>query len=514
MSNRLGGKQGTAYLGTNAIQPPNWTFSDRPPTPTDKFNVVIGDLWLDQVNRQVWVLVSLAGNINSKGIVALWVQWGGGGGVTTFPCDVDFAVESGGIVNVYGGTNIQTVGSGNTITINAGGALADTYFCDGGTFAVPVANKLNVIGGPNVNTAGAGNTITINLTNGTDGQVLIAGGTNPVWGNITSLGGTITITNGANTINLETSGAGGTQTYHTDAGDATPSLSVLNIVGGSNINTAGAGNTVTINLNNSVSISGSFSAGTTITAGTGLIVTTGGANITGPVLLNSVGDNGVLQTNNVGLVFADNGTNGQVLIGGGTKPTWNNITSSGGTVAITNGPNSINLEASGGLLNRYAFLACQQSNTAGVLGGFGQFYTLGTAAALTKIFDIGTNFSIGGGGNAATFTAPITGRYYLSMFVAMKANTTPVTTNLPITVELVTSNRSYDQSNTYPLSMSAGSPTISAFWGFSVCADMDIGDTATYILYCNNGNTPNSIFVSGTGATTTLNTYVSGFLAA
>ena len=79
MSNRLGGKQGTSYLGTNANQPPNWTFSHRPPTEYDTQNVSIGDLWFDDsatgVNT-VWVLVSLAGNSTSKGPLAYWVQFG------------------------------------------------------------------------------------------------------------------------------------------------------------------------------------------------------------------------------------------------------------------------------------------------------------------------------------------------------------------------------------------------------------------------------------------------------
>ena len=39
MSNRLGGKQGTSYLGTNANQPPNWTFSNRDPNQYDTQNV-------------------------------------------------------------------------------------------------------------------------------------------------------------------------------------------------------------------------------------------------------------------------------------------------------------------------------------------------------------------------------------------------------------------------------------------------------------------------------------------
>ena len=49
MSNRLGGKQGTAYLGTNANQPPNWTFNDSDPTQYNTHNVSLGDLWLNTI---------------------------------------------------------------------------------------------------------------------------------------------------------------------------------------------------------------------------------------------------------------------------------------------------------------------------------------------------------------------------------------------------------------------------------------------------------------------------------
>jgi len=47
------------------------------------------------------------------------------------------------------------------------------------------------------------------------------------------------------------------------------------ITGGSNLNVANAGGSITVNLDNTVSISGSMTAGTTVTAGTGLITTTG-----------------------------------------------------------------------------------------------------------------------------------------------------------------------------------------------------------------------------------------------
>lgn len=55
-------------------------------------------------------------------------------------------------------------------------------------------------------------------------------------------------------------GAGGAITFDTDDGDAIPSGNVIDIAGGSNMNTSGSTNVVTINLDDTVSISGSFTA--------------------------------------------------------------------------------------------------------------------------------------------------------------------------------------------------------------------------------------------------------------
>lgn len=52
---------------------------------------------------------------------------------------------------------------------------------------------------------------------------------------------------------------------------------------------------------------------------------------------------GVAQTSSVGLVSSSNGTNGQILVGGGATPVWANITSTGGTATITNGSGTIDV---------------------------------------------------------------------------------------------------------------------------------------------------------------------------
>jgi len=80
----------------------------------------------------------------------------------------------------------------------------------------------------------------------TDGQLVIGDtGAFPKAANLTSTGGTISITNGSGTINLE-AGAGVSTTFTTDSGNATPAANVLNIFGGNSATTSGAGNTVTV----------------------------------------------------------------------------------------------------------------------------------------------------------------------------------------------------------------------------------------------------------------------------
>jgi len=115
---------------------------------------------------------------------------------------------------------------------------------------------------------------------GTDGELLIgATGADAAWANITSSGGTLVITNGANTINMEVSGAT-TSSFPTDAGTALPLLGATNIAGGTNIGTTGVGNSVTVNLDASPSVAGSLTAATSVTAGDSLIMSSGTCTIT------------------------------------------------------------------------------------------------------------------------------------------------------------------------------------------------------------------------------------------
>lgn len=86
--------------------------------------------------------------------------------------------------------------------------------------------------------------------------------------------------------------AGTITTYTTDAGNASPAGDMLQILGGTNIGTTGALNTVTINLDASVSIAG------TLTAGTGITTTAGNVTITAGNLIlpdtNAAGTQGTI----------------------------------------------------------------------------------------------------------------------------------------------------------------------------------------------------------------------------
>lgn len=92
------------------------------------------------------------------------------------------------------------------VFLTGGGVAATQFNTDAGNVVPSALGVVTIAGGDQLTTSGAGSTITLDLDNGTDGQLLIGGGAAPVWATLTSTGGTVDITNGANSINLEISG--------------------------------------------------------------------------------------------------------------------------------------------------------------------------------------------------------------------------------------------------------------------------------------------------------------------
>lgn len=136
----------------------------------------------------------------------------------------------------------------------------------------------------------------LTLTGDTGGAV------GPTTGNINIVGGgiiSVAGNPGTSTLTISATGAGAEQ-FDTDAGNATPSAGVLNVFGGLNINTAGVSDTVLISLDDTVSITGSLTVGTTlgfIRAVTGDISAEAG-NLNLPTT-TSAGDEGVITINAV-----------------------------------------------------------------------------------------------------------------------------------------------------------------------------------------------------------------------
>ena len=106
----------------------------------------------------------------------------------------------------------------------------------------------------------------------------------------------------------------------------------------------------------------------------------------------------------------------------------------------------------------------------------------------TEIFDLNADFA------SNTFTAPVTGKYFLSWMV-YAAN---LDTSASYYYNLIsTSNRNY-----YKYLFTASFASDVAYYGWSVTAftDMDANDTAKFYLGQNNGHSTSQIYAADTRA--------------
>ena len=143
-----------------------------------------------------------------------------------------------------------------------------------------------------------------------------------------------------------------------------------------------------------------------------------------------------------------------------------------------------------------AFLAYLPSDDANVTGTGTIFYP-GTTTALTEVFDQNGDFNTNG-----TFTAPVTGRYYITSITRVEDISAAMTYG---NQRFATSNRTYygDMIN------AAACRNVYNQVGLSVTAiaDMDAADTASFYFLLNNGAGD----TADAGGATPI-TYVSGYL--
>lgn len=298
---------------------------------------------------------------------------------TQYDTDSGSAIPIANVLEVAGGAGVTTTASGNTVTIalTGGGAAIDTISTD---YAGPVspdgagnisatgtsifsdgtvANTLTLNVQATENTlllgAGAGTTAT-ELGPFTNGELLIGStGAAPVAGSLTSTGGTITVTSGAGTINLDVVDGTYVDSFTTDAGGpVTPSATgVVDVTGTSIFSDGTVANTITLNVQ--------------ATANTFLLGAGAGSTATelGPL------------------------TNGQLIIGStGVAPALATIASADGSITITNGAGTIDLAvaaADDAILTLTGDTGGALSPTAGnisILGGPGITVT-GSGSTLT-----------------------------------------------------------------------------------------------------------------------------------
>ncbi len=490
--NRLSGINPLSYMGVEPLSPPDLVIDTRSPTTADSVNFNLGTFWFVDVSPfELWQLVFL------NGTVATWLQLypaSSGTGANDFPTDAGTATQVAGVLNIFGANNITR-------------------------------------------TTGAGNTVTISLVNGSNGQVIIGGGVQPMWANITSTGGTVSITNGPNSINLEAMSVGTIVNFQGNTGPVVPpdAMGTINVLGDNGIVTSGnAGtNTLTITTNSStpllqsltgnsggavfadasnnidlvgtgivsvagnpgtntltISVDGTAASSFPTDSGTAIPVA-GALTIHGGTLINTSGAASTVTIN------LDNGLDGQIIIGATAgSPAYANITSTGGSITITNGANSINLETSGVVPTAsaavLAYLSASQTSVTGDS-------TIFAVVCDTEVYDINNNYNNATG----VFTAPTTGKYLINFSCTYASN--PLASSITgVNSFIVTSNRTYQWKNTNFRVISTDPKRYTTVQ--SVVLDMDAADTAN--VQASSGVVGNPKRVSIFGDPTTLYTCV------
>ena len=457
---RRTGRNPLAYMGVDALTPPQLFLQSRAPETSDHGGFNVGAFWLVNDPKALYMLAA-----KSAG-VATWVQLypGAGGGASTFTTDVCDANEVGGFLKILGDPNIVTSGAGNEVTIE----LTDSVTISGNF------------------TSTAGNVIV-------DGNVTAGGEVN--WNGDGSFPPGNTLTGGlfnTNSSYLFTNG-------HAEEGI----LSTQRDFGSDKVIGLGYGDAGQILVG--VDLTDAGPTWRTIGSAAGTV------NITYPTA-----DTINFESNALPI----GGTNGQLLVGADApgSAAWADLTSSDATIDIVTGPNtldvtvvpgikgkvfmgkgvgitpvygvlkssdlSINVDTSvaeeidltvigGGAGTEISFMAYQATSSASIAFAYHTVVNLGEEVALTEAYNNGGGLYVGDGAGAkALFTAPVKGRYHFNMTIGRyNANST----NYYPTVFINTDNGNFTN----------GSPQFSTTtnnYNTSLSADveLDVGETAWF----------------------------------
>jgi len=132
---------------------------------------------------------------------------------------------------------------------------------------------------------------------------------------------------------------------------------------------------------------------------------------------------------------------------------------------------------------------------------------MGEDVILTEIFNDGSGFYPGdGAGDPATFTAPVTGKYYIEFYVF-------TTTTSALSVISIVVSGDVSTARTYQLDGSFAGDGSGSFHVYSTVAEMTALDVATFSITGTSGGT-NDWKVLGDGGDNLNSTRISGFLIA
>ncbi len=238
------------------------------------------------------------------------------------------------------------------------------------------------------------------------------------------------------------------------------------------------------------------------------------------------------QSNNI--IIGNAGVSGQnstIMIGDSANQTDTYVAGVYGvSVGATNSPVYIDSTNKLGTMasniptdfSTYPFLVYQTGQTPAVLGA-GTAYYLGSYIALTKAFDIGTNFNVGAGGgssgraNGAYFQAPITGQYQFMLNIYVEDQPGPTLKRyLNFESQIETLTNVYEYIETLPGGPSSGYsfPRLNNnFWfTFQCTIQLTLGDKVWFNTNCTTTGTPTNVAkVGDTGYIPAYSTRVSGF---
>ncbi len=397
---------------------------------------------------------------------------------------------TGAAFTITGGTTGHTfAGAGTTLTL--GGTLV---VANGGTGRATLTNHGVLVG--------AGTTAITQLAVGTTGQVLTGvTGADPVFAAPAASSISITGDTGGALVGAAFTFSGGTTGLSFGGAGTTETLTFAGITAnGGTVSLATDATTSTINVGTGAGVKTSTFGSTNSTSATTIQSGSGALNVTatnGAITINS-------GTGTIALSSDATNTTVNLATGAGAKLTTLGSTNGASSLALKYGTADMTLaSATGNVMSALdtgeityplqpaflAYLATADNDQT----GNGGVYNLGTVTALTEVFDQNADFNTNG-----TFTAPVTGRYFLNAAILVSGCTIATQS----TFQIITSNRSYVAQFSRPASSGSFGNVNSAL------TDMDAADTAT-VRVVVAGEAANTADIAGSAS---LQCYFTGSL--